>query len=73
MDWQPIKKYDNLEPKQRPKLAVFWFKGTPPLRGQTGTYGLEPTPNFSRVMGNRVCTHYMQLPEPPIELAGASS
>lgn len=68
MKWQPIETYDKLTPKLRPKLAVFWFAGTPPARGQRGAYGLAPTPNFSRVMGDRVCTHWMPFEAPIVAL-----
>lgn len=67
MEWQPIEAYDKLAPNLKPKLAVFWFAGTPPARGQLGKYGLNPTQNLSRIMGNRVCTHWVPLPDNPAE------
>jgi len=61
--WQTIDAYDAL--KKKPPLAVFWFSGTPPSRGQTGQYGLSPMARLERIAGSRTCTHWMPLPAAP--------
>ena len=61
MAWEPIEKYDAY--KRPPKHCIFWFKATPARYanciGLAGCRGLE------RTNGNRVCTHFHRVSEPP--------
>lgn len=63
MEWKRIETYDALGFK--PKLAVFWFEGVPPVRGGKGKYSLPPCMQLTRTFGFRVCTHWMPLPDAP--------
>lgn len=63
MNWQPIETFDAL--KRKPAHAVFYFKGTPPHRGNLGKYGLYPTIQLTRNFGVRECVFWVELPPLP--------
>ena len=58
MEWQPIETYDKL--KVKPRYAVFYFEAT------GGRNPRDETMQFTRSYGSRNCTHWINLPNPPI-------
>jgi len=57
--WQPIKTYDALPLKKRPRFAVFYFP-----EEQDGRMNLRAMVQPERSYGARVCTLWMLIPDP---------
>lgn len=60
-EWIDISVYDNL--KKKPANCVFFFKAE--INESRPYASLSAIVEKSRNYGNRVCTHYIELPEFP--------
>lgn len=64
MNWQPIETFDALPAGTKLlKRCVFLFAATEPKR--SNGHGFPPLLKLERIAGNRVCTHWCELPELP--------
>jgi len=61
-EWQPIETYDAM--KKKPSWAVFYVELC-----KSGRNYLNPMLSTNRYFGQRNVTHWMLLPEPPVEIA----
>jgi hypothetical protein len=58
MNWQPIETYDALNKK--PEWAIFYF-----TERKSRDWVLRERIEQHRFFGDRTCTYWMELPEPP--------
>jgi hypothetical protein len=59
--WELIETYDAIPDRKKPKLAIFRF--APVVNVDRPYASLAEAFKTERHMGNRVCTHWVRVPE----------